>query len=86
MNNNTMYKNDPLATSENNVLKVTALFYIMDALFTEKYESCDELITLAKNFGASEDEISAIIAQFIKWLKGEYYYNSDEFSVILARE
>lgn len=58
----------------------------MDALFTEKYEDCNELITLAEDFGATEDEISAVITEFIKREKGEYPYEDDAFGIILARK
>lgn len=85
MKNNTLFKNDPIAINENNVLKVTALLYIMDTLFAEKYEDCNELITLAENFGATKDEISAVITEYIKWANGENTYEDAEFGIVLER-
>ncbi|MBU0469131.1 MAG: hypothetical protein KKD07_04350 [Candidatus Omnitrophica bacterium] len=58
----------------------------MDTLFTEKYEDCNELITLAEDFGATKDEINAVITTYIKCKNGENTDEDDEFGVILDRE
>jgi len=60
---------------ENEILKTTALVYFQDALQKQAYESCKELIELAKKFGAQQDEIKQIIAAQIK---GEKAVKSNE--------
>jgi hypothetical protein len=44
-----------------NPLKLTALFYLKEALAQERYEKCQEIIILAKRFGAKEYEIDALL-------------------------
>lgn len=51
---------------ENEILKTTALVYVKDALDRQAYESCAELIGLAKGFGASQDDIRDVIALYLK--------------------
>lgn len=48
------------------IFKVTALVYFKDALVKQEYESCKELITLAKKFGAEQNEIDEVIAGFLR--------------------
>ncbi len=52
------------------MLKVTALQYFKEALHKEKYEECNDLAKIAKNYGAQEREIKKIIADYVKWAKG----------------
>lgn len=51
------------------VLKATALLYLLDALETERYETCKDLIAQAKSFGASQEDISALLADHVQTLK-----------------
>ena len=48
---------------EDQVLQVTALAYLQDALAGERYEECSELIRSVKKYGATLAEIRAIIAE-----------------------
>ena len=47
------------------ILKLTALLYLKEALVTQEYESCQELIDTAKNLGVSSGDISAVIAEYL---------------------
>ena len=44
-----------------NPLKLTALIYLKEALLKQNYEICREVITLAKEFGASDDEVRDLL-------------------------
>ena len=59
MKKNTVLKNEPISRDE--VLKATALLYFEEALLTERYEDCAELIRIAKGFGAGRGEIRGVI-------------------------
>ncbi len=64
MKRKTVFKNEenkPINRDE--VLKATALLYFKDALLTEKYEDCAELIRIAKGFGAERGDIKDVIAE-----------------------
>lgn len=50
----------------NGIFRTTALLYVKDALDKQEYESCAELIRLAKQFGASQDDIGQVIALYLK--------------------
>ncbi len=45
------------------VLKLTSLIYLKEALSAQQYENCAALIREAKGFGALQNEISALIAE-----------------------
>ncbi len=38
-------------------VKLTALIYLREALLKERYEDCADIISVAREFGASADEI-----------------------------
>ena len=42
-------------------VKVTALFYLREALLDEAYEDCPAAIEIAKEFGAQEFEIQDLL-------------------------
>ena len=42
-------------------LKVTALWYLKEALVREQYEKCAEIVATAKEFGASELDINLLL-------------------------
>jgi hypothetical protein len=42
-------------------LKVTALWYLKEALIREQYEKCAEIAALAKEFGAQDFEITDLL-------------------------
>ena len=63
-------KNNALLTAEqalgsDQILKVTALLYLKEALIEQKYESCQELINTARELGAFSSDISAVITDYL---------------------
>lgn len=48
------YRNDQNTVYEHHPLKTTALAYIREALQEERYEEIREMISIAREFGASE--------------------------------
>ena len=42
-------------------LRLTALLYLKEALLTERYEDCAEIIFLAREFGAQKNEIHYLL-------------------------
>ena len=42
-------------------VKLTALLYLKEALMKERYEECDSLIQIAKEFGAAGFEIQDLL-------------------------
>ena len=42
-------------------LKVTALWYLKEALIREQYEKCTEIVAFAKEFGAADFEIQDLL-------------------------
>ncbi len=42
-------------------VKLTALLYLKEALLKERYESCSEIVALAKEFGATSSEIQGLL-------------------------
>ena len=61
---NTLLNNEQALGAEQ-ILKVTALLYLKEALLAQEYESCPELIDTAKNLGVSQGDISAVIAEYL---------------------
>jgi hypothetical protein len=48
------------------LLKVTALVYLKDALVKQEFETCEELIAIAKNFGAEQSEVTDVITSYLR--------------------
>lgn len=48
------------------VLKTTALLYLQEALQAQKYETCKELLGIARENGATQEEISDLITGFLR--------------------
>ena len=42
-------------------VKLTALIYLREALIAERYELCSEIISVAKEFGALDEEIRVLL-------------------------
>jgi len=42
-------------------VKLTALIYLREALIAERYEGCAEIIAIAKEFGALDEEIRVLL-------------------------
>ena len=53
------------AFGSDQILKVTALLYLKEALVAQKYETCQDLIDTAKNLGVHSGDISAVIADYL---------------------
>lgn len=53
----------------NEVLKETALLYFSEALFSQAYEECPQLVDLAKKFGANKSEIDEVVTDYIEGRK-----------------
>lgn len=65
MNNNAILNEDQ-ALGADQVLKVTALSYLQEALLGQEYENCAQLVEISKEFGASQGEIRELIAAFLQ--------------------
>jgi len=50
-----------LRTINKNPIKLTALLYLKEALLEERYEECAEFIAFAREFGAREFEVGALL-------------------------
>ena len=48
------------------VLKLTAFLYFAQALEAGAFEECAELVSSARDFGARDYEIDAVIAEYLK--------------------
>ena len=46
-------------------LKETALLYLFEALLEENFEEAPEIIRNAKRFGATQEDINAVIAEYL---------------------
>ncbi|MCG3175705.1 MAG: hypothetical protein MOGMAGMI_00638 [Candidatus Omnitrophica bacterium] len=47
--------------SDRHPVRVTALWYLKDALLKERYETCSEILSVAREFGATEGEIQGLL-------------------------
>ena len=65
MNANVILK-DNQALGPDGILKVTALVYFKEALQQQEYETCAQLVSIAKKFGASQEEIQDTIAALLQ--------------------
>lgn len=64
MKENVLLKEEQ-ALGADQILKVTALLYLKEALITQKFETCRELIDTAKNLGVEQGDISAVITEYL---------------------
>ena len=64
MNNNTVLSAEQ-ALGPDQILKVTALLYLKEALVAQQYEACQELVDTAKKLGVAPGDISAVIADHL---------------------
>jgi len=67
MNNNLVSNNS--YTTGDEILKLTALLYIEDALTNEQFEDCRELIKSAKELGARSSEIRQVLLGYIRRIR-----------------
>ena len=64
MKNNVQF-NEQEALGTDQLLKVTALLYLQEALIAQEYETCQELIDTAKNLGVDQGDINAVITDYL---------------------
>ena len=64
MKNNVQF-NEQQALGTDQLLKVTALLYLQEALIAQEYETCQELIDTAKNLGVDQGDINAVITDYL---------------------
>ena len=64
MENNVLV-NEEQALGTDQLLKLTALVYLKEALTTQKYETCQELIDTAKNVGVDQGDINEVITDYL---------------------
>ena len=62
---NNVLSNQEQALGSDQILKLTALLYLKEALVAQKYESCRELIDTAKDLGVDPSDISAVITDYL---------------------
>jgi len=62
---NNILLNEDQALASDQLLKLSALLYLKEALVAQKYETCQELIDTAKNLGIDQGDISAVITDFL---------------------
>ena len=65
MKNNVLL-NEEQALGTDQLLKLTALVYLKEALEAQAYETCRELTDTAKKLGIDPGDISAVIAEHLK--------------------
>ena len=58
------------ALAPNELLKVTALLYLEEALEREAYEECRELAASARAFGAKPEELKGVLYAFLRGKAG----------------
>ena len=63
-NNLFLNKNETVVPDE--ILKVTSLIYLKDALINEKYEDCKELVRAARKFGAQQRDVRRVLAGYVR--------------------
>ena len=54
------------ALGTDQLLKLTALVYLKEALKAQEYETCQELIETAKNLNIDQSEINDVITDYLK--------------------
>lgn len=61
--NFTFNKDNQETNQEDQVLQVTALAYLQDALTNERYEECAQLVKAARTYGAQARDIQKVLAE-----------------------
>jgi hypothetical protein len=64
MENNVLVSEEQ-ALGTDQLLKLTALVYLNEALVAQEYETCQELVDTAKSLGINPSDISAVIADYL---------------------
>ncbi|MBZ0165765.1 MAG: hypothetical protein K8I00_03085 [Candidatus Omnitrophica bacterium] len=58
------------------LLQETALLYLKEALYKQKYEQCPELINTAARYGATAQDIQKVIARYVRRLEQGLVYEA----------
>ena len=69
MKGNLLFNRNKLPDAPDRTLKATALVYLEEALLSERYEECAQLVRSAQRYGASPKEIEQVIADVVKGLR-----------------
>ena len=64
MENNILVKEEQ-ALGTDQLLKLTALLYLNEALVAQEYETCQELIDTVKKVGVDQGDITAVITDYL---------------------
>jgi len=62
-NNVQLIEEQALGTDQ--LLKLTALVYLKDALEAQEYETCQELVDTARKLGIEQGDISGVITDYL---------------------
>jgi chromosome condensin MukBEF complex kleisin-like MukF subunit len=62
---NNVLANEEQALGADQLLKVTALSYLNEALGAQRYEACRQIVDTAKALGVAAGDITATIADFL---------------------
>ena len=49
------------STANRDPVRLTALLYLKEALIEERYEECRDIITIAYEFGATENDVQLLL-------------------------
>ncbi len=61
MNTKTVFRKQGSAKVYKDPVRLTALLYLKEALLAERFEECREIIAIAYEFGATENDIQALL-------------------------
>ncbi len=51
--------------ASNELIKATSLLYFKEALMSQEFETCKELLAIARKAGALQSDIDQVVAQFL---------------------
>ena len=69
MKGNLLFNRNKLPDAPDRTLKATALVYLEEALQSERYEECGQLVRNAQRYGASTEEIEKVITDAAKGIR-----------------
>ena len=72
-------ENEALDAQDSQLVKATSLQYLKEALADEAYEECAELIAIAKESGAFDDEVRQVIAAHVRFVQERARINNGRF-------
>ncbi len=57
--------NETQDLASNELIKVTSLLYFKEALMSQEFETCKELLAIARKAGAVQGDIDGVVSQFL---------------------